>query len=70
MANDQSVLEVVLVGLALVKALEGEGLTELVVPWASMAIVVLTAASLGVIAAVRPARRAAKMDVLAAIAAV
>ncbi|MGV3759144.1 MAG: ABC transporter permease [Actinomycetota bacterium] len=54
-------------GWALVTAMADEGLTTLAVPVAQLAVVVLIAAVAGVLAAVLPARRAAKMDVLRAI---
>jgi putative ABC transport system permease protein len=60
------------VGLALsrviVEALEGFGLTRFAIPVGTMLVVVLVAALLGVLASVRPARRAARLDVLQAIA--
>ena len=55
-------------GAATVKALEDEGLSEFAVPWARLGLVLVAAALAGVLAAALPARRAAKMDVLAAIA--
>jgi putative ABC transport system permease protein len=59
-------------GLALswviVQALGDFGLTRFSVPVGTMLIVVVIAALLGVLAAVRPARRAARLDVLQAIA--
>jgi putative ABC transport system permease protein len=54
-------------GWALVTALKDEGLNTFTVPWVSLAIVVVLAALAGVIAAVLPARRAAKLDVLRAV---
>src|SRR3712207_7325940 len=48
-------------------ALEDQGLTEIVVPWVSLLGFVLAAALVGVVAAVVPARRAARLDVLRAI---
>jgi putative ABC transport system permease protein len=56
-------------GLALVAALRREGITETSVPYSSLVIFLILAAVLGLVAAVWPARRAAKLDVLAAIAA-
>jgi putative ABC transport system permease protein len=53
-------------GWALVQALRDEGM-QLAIPYGSLAIVVVLAAFAGVIAAVPPARRAAKLDVLRAI---
>ena len=55
-------------GTGLVIALEDEGLTELSIPWVRMAIFVLAAALVGVLAGALPARRAARLDVLRAIA--
>jgi putative ABC transport system permease protein len=54
-------------GWALVTALADEGLNTLSIPVASLAVVVLLAALAGVVAAILPARRAAKLDVLRAI---
>jgi len=58
-----------LLSWALVTSLETFGLTRFSVPVGSLAVVVLVGAALGVLAALRPARRAARMDVLDAIAA-
>ncbi|MGH9211540.1 MAG: ABC transporter permease [Acidimicrobiales bacterium] len=56
-------------GWALVEAISAaEGLGSFAVPGGQLAVVVGLGALVGVIAAVRPARRAARMDVLAAIA--
>ena len=55
-------------GWALVTALESEGITELVIPGGQLAAYVIIAAVAGIIAALPPARRAARMDVLQAIA--
>jgi putative ABC transport system permease protein len=57
-----------LMGLALVAALRSQGITETVVPVSNLVIFLLLSAVLGLIAAGWPARRAAKLDVLAAIA--
>jgi putative ABC transport system permease protein len=54
-------------GVGLMIALEDQGLTEIVVPWLSLLLFVLAAALVGVVAAVVPARRAARLDVLRAI---
>jgi putative ABC transport system permease protein len=56
-------------GIALVSSLRNQGINETVVPWSSLAIFLILAALLGLVAASWPARRAAKLDVLAAIAA-
>jgi putative ABC transport system permease protein len=53
---------------AMVRALAEEDLDVFAVPTTSLAIVLALGALVGVVAAVRPARRAARMDVLAAIA--
>jgi putative ABC transport system permease protein len=55
-------------GLALTRALRDEGVTEQVVPLASLVLLAIVIALLGVAAAVYPARRAARLDVLDAIA--
>jgi putative ABC transport system permease protein len=57
-----------LLSWVMVKALEAFGLTTFSVPGATMVVVVILAALLGVMASIRPARRAAKLDVLRAIA--
>jgi putative ABC transport system permease protein len=56
-------------GLALTSALRSSGFTSIVVPGTSLVIFLVLAAVLGLVAASWPARRAAKLDVLAAIAA-
>ncbi len=55
-------------GLAAVRALENEGFTDTVLPWPRMGTYLLLAALVGVIAAVVPAIRAARLNVLGAIA--
>jgi putative ABC transport system permease protein len=55
-------------GWALVEALASEGFTSFAVPTVSLAVVLTLGALVGVVAAVRPAHRAARMDVLSAIA--
>ena len=55
-------------GLALQRALADEGLTELRFPVGRLVLFVLVAALAGVVAALLPARRAARLDVLQAIA--
>jgi putative ABC transport system permease protein len=55
-------------GAAVVRALQGEGITTLVFPWTQMATYLVLAALVGVAAAVLPAIRAARLNVLAAIA--
>ena len=56
-------------GLALVASLRQQGITDTAVPVTSLLIFLLLAALLGLVAASWPARRAARLDVLAAIAA-
>jgi len=56
-------------GLAFVASLRQQGITETVVPVSSLLIFLLLSALLGLVAASWPARRAARLDVLAAIAA-
>lgn len=56
-------------GAAVVRALaEGEGITTLAVPWADLGMYLLLAGVVGIAAAVLPAIRAARTDVLTAIA--
>jgi putative ABC transport system permease protein len=55
-------------GWAFVTALAEEGLDVLAVPWSSLAVVVLLAGLAGMLAAVLPSRRAARLDVLRAVA--
>jgi putative ABC transport system permease protein len=54
-------------GWALQQALEPEGFSELGIPGGQLTVYVLLAAILGVLFAVFPARRAAKLNVLEAI---
>jgi putative ABC transport system permease protein len=58
-----------LMGLALVSSLRQQGITETTVPVTRLVLFLVLAALLGLVAASWPARRAAKLDVLAAIAA-
>jgi putative ABC transport system permease protein len=55
-------------GVAVWKAFEDDGLTELGIPIGQLSIFVVSAIVLGVLAAVFPARRAARLNVLDAIA--
>lgn len=55
-------------GYAVMYALRGEGLGTFAVPSASLLAIVALAAVIGVLAAIRPARRAARLNVLDAIA--
>ncbi|MET1071484.1 MAG: hypothetical protein ABWY11_02435 [Umezawaea sp.] len=54
-------------GVATVKALEDQGITELGFPWARMGTYLAVAAVVGVVAAILPAIRAARLNVLNAI---
>jgi putative ABC transport system permease protein len=54
-------------GIALQRSQAGEGLEVLAVPWVQLAIFVLLAGVVGVLAALWPAHRAARLDVLRAI---
>lgn len=54
-------------GLALVRTLKSQGISEMALPWPLMIGYVAAAALVGVLAALAPARRAAKLNVLAAI---
>jgi putative ABC transport system permease protein len=56
-------------GWALVQALRSYGFSKLTIPVGSLAVVVVLAALAGVLAAVLPGRRAARLDVLQAISA-
>ncbi len=56
-------------GTAFAASLKQQGITDIVIPVASLVVFLVLAALLGLGAATWPARRAAKLDVLAAIAA-
>jgi putative ABC transport system permease protein len=55
-------------GIAFSASLKQQGITDIAVPITSLVLFLIIAALLGLAAAVAPARRAAKLDVLAAIA--
>jgi putative ABC transport system permease protein len=57
----------VFLGWAFVRALEDQGITVFHVPVTSLAVVVLLGAMAGMVAAMLPGRRAAKLDVLRAV---
>jgi putative ABC transport system permease protein len=57
-------------GIALVSSLQHQGITQIAVPWSSLVAFLALSMLLGLVAATWPARRAARMDVLAAIAAI
>ena len=54
-------------GWALVEALSEEGINRLEIPFGQLAVIVVLAGIAGVVAAILPARRAARLDVLRAI---
>jgi putative ABC transport system permease protein len=56
-------------GWALVRALADEGITEFTIPQGQLTVYMLLAVLAGVVAAIPPARRAARLNVLEAIAA-
>ncbi|MBM0274438.1 ABC transporter permease [Micromonospora tarensis] len=65
-----AVLGVVLgagLGLALVQALKSQGINQMALPWQLMLVYVVAAAVVGVLAALAPAGRAAKLNILAAV---
>jgi putative ABC transport system permease protein len=57
----------VFLGWAFVRALEDKGITVFHVPVGSLAVVVVLGALAGMVAAMLPGRRAAKLDVLRAV---
>jgi putative ABC transport system permease protein len=57
-----------LAGTSLRAALSGDGIEILVIPMATLLVILVLAIVIGVLAAVLPARRAARLDILAAIA--
>ena len=57
-----------LFGVAVQRSLADEGIDRLAVPWTLLAVVLVVSAGVGVLAAILPARRAARLDVLGAIA--
>ncbi len=56
-------------GVAFAASLKQQGITDIVVPFTTLVVFLVLAALLGLGAASWPARRAARLDVLAAIAA-
>jgi len=55
-------------GAAVVRALNDDGIDQIVLPWDRMAIYLALAALVGVLAAVLPSIKAARLNVLQAIA--
>ena len=56
-------------GISLRRAMAGQGITVLSIPWTQLIVFVILAGFVGILAAVFPARRAAQMGVLRAITA-
>jgi putative ABC transport system permease protein len=54
---------------AIIRSLADEGITQVVVPGVRIGVIVACAVVAGVLAAVAPARRAARLDILQAIGA-
>ena len=54
-------------GWSVVKSLDSAGIHQLAIPVGQLLVVVIVAALAGVLAAILPARRAARLDVLGAI---
>lgn len=59
----------VLAGVALRRSLQDDGLDILAIPWTSLGWLFVAAVVIGVVGAILPARRAAKLDILRAIGA-
>lgn len=58
----------VVAGVAIQRSLVDDGITELAIPWLQLVVFIVLAGIVGVLAAVVPAWRASRMDVLEAIA--
>ena len=56
-----------LFGIVLQQAVADQGITDLAIPWTRLVVFVVVAGLVGVLAAVLPARRAARLNVLRAI---
>lgn len=54
-------------GVSLQRSLKAQGIEVLTIPWAQLVVFVVVAGVVGVLAAVWPARRAARLDVLQAV---
>jgi len=63
----QGIIIGILLGYAVTLALSDEGLNSFTLPIPTLIIILVVAFVIGVVAAVRPARRAAKLDVLRAV---
>ncbi len=55
-------------GIVLVELLKDSGITDLSIPWWQLALYVVVAAFFGILAAITPARRASRMNILESIA--
>jgi putative ABC transport system permease protein len=55
-------------GIALQRGLRSQGLDTLAIPWSTVAVVLVASAIVGVLAAILPAVRASRLDILRAIA--
>ncbi|NNN10142.1 MAG: hypothetical protein HKL85_13245, partial [Acidimicrobiaceae bacterium] len=55
-------------GVSLADSLKQQGITDVVVPFSNLIVFLVLAAFLGLVAATWPARRAAKLNILDAIA--
>ena len=55
------------VGAAAARALDGQGITSVTIPYATLLGYVVVAALIGIVAAIGPARRASRVDILRAI---
>jgi putative ABC transport system permease protein len=64
----QGIVIGIMLGYAVILALRDQGLTTFTVPVTAMIVVVGLAVVAGIVAAIRPARRAVRLDVLQAIA--
>ena len=64
----QGIVVGLLLGYAVVVALRSQGLNSFAVPWAAIFVVVVLAFVIGVLAAIYPAYKATKVDILDAIA--
>ena len=63
----QGIIIGILLGYAVILALHSQGLRSFTIPVTSLILIVFIAFAIGVVAAIRPARRAAKLDVLRAV---
>jgi putative ABC transport system permease protein len=63
----QGIIIGILLGYAVTLALSDEGLNSFTLPIPTLIIILVVAFVIGVVAAIRPARRAARLDVLRAV---